>query len=214
MLNGTGRRLLAPAVLATGLSWLMAGCVVPYPKADARGSAGPRSRARVEPDLPVAGAPFDDLEAGWKQRIAQAYLYLEHRGSYTGTGALIPTLQAAMVREGVEPAGAPFALYYDDPGKVPVSKLRSRACIPVSGPPVAWDGVRQDVLPSTTVVYAFVGGPYPEVPRAYPRLYAYLERMNWVENGPVVERYLVAPGEVSSFAELVTEVQIPATQRP
>lgn len=210
MLDGTGRGMLAAALLAAGLS----SCVVPYRKTDTQASAGAASRARVEPDLPVGRAPFDELEVSWKQRIAQPYVYLEHRGSYTGTGALIPTLQEAMIREGVEPAGAPFALYYDDPGKVPVARLRSRACIPVAGPRVERAGFRRDVLPSTTVVYGFVGGPYPEVPRAYPRLYAYLERMNWVENGPVLERYLVAPGEVASFDELVTEVQIPATQRP
>jgi effector-binding domain-containing protein len=35
--------------------------------------------------------------------------------------------------------------------------------------------------------------------------------MDWVENGPIREIYLVNPGEVKDFSELVTEVQVPAT---
>ena len=68
-----------------------------------------------------------------------------------------------------------------------------------------------DVLPSTTVVYAFASGPYPEVPRAYPGLYRFMQTGGWVENGPIRETYLVSPAEVASFDELLTEIQIPVT---
>jgi effector-binding domain-containing protein len=60
------------------------------------------------------------------------------------------------------------------------------------------------------VVYAVIGGPYPDVPRAYPGLYAYLAKQGWVENGPVRETYLIPPTSVSRWDELMTEVQIPA----
>jgi effector-binding domain-containing protein len=69
-------------------------------------------------------------------------------------------------------------------------------------------------LPRAQVVYAVVGGPYPEVPRAYPGLSSYMRGMGWIEDGPVREIYLVAPGEVKSFDELLCEVQIPVTTAP
>jgi effector-binding domain-containing protein len=111
-------------------------------------------------------------------------------GSYTETGSLIPVLQREMIAQELEPTGPPFALYYDDPGTTPVERLRSRACIPIGGERSPRQPLQYEVLPSTTVVYALVAGPYPEVPRSYPGLYAFLERQGWIENGPIREIYL------------------------
>ena len=166
------------------------------------------------PDLPVALPPYDQVQASWKQRLDQPYVYLEHVGSYTETGSLIPLLQREMLAQELEPAGPPFALFFDDPGSTPVAALRSRTCIPVGGKRSPHVPLQYDVLPSTTVVYALVGGPYPDVPRAYPGLYAYLERQNWIENGPLREIYLIPPSSVQSLDDLLTEVQLPATARP
>jgi effector-binding domain-containing protein len=56
-------------------------------------------------------------------------------------------------------------------------------------------------------------GPYPDVPRAYPGIFEYMRTLSWTETGPIREVYLVNPGEVSDWSELVTEVQIPAASR-
>jgi effector-binding domain-containing protein len=165
----------------------------------------------VLPDLSVAHAPFHQVEVNWKQRLAQPYVYLEARGSYTNFGALLEELHGRLKGLALTPTGPPFALYYDDPGRVPVDQLRMRACFPVSGSARPAPPLARDLLESTTVVYAFVGGAYPEVPRAYPELYAFMSELGWVENGPVREVYLVNPATVDSYEALVTEIQIPAT---
>ena len=162
-------------------------------------------------DLPIARAPFRDVQVDWKQRLDQPYVFVEARGSYTNVGRSLERVFALAAAAGIEPTGAPFALYYDDPGKVAVDALRLRACLPVAGALETKGELGYGVLESTTVAYAFVAGPYPEVPRSYPALFAYLARMDWVENGPIREIYLVNPGEVKDFSELVTEVQVPAT---
>jgi hypothetical protein len=36
--------------------------------------------------------------------------------------------------------------------------------------------------------------------------------MGWVEDGPVREVWLVAPAEVASWDELLTEIQLPVAQ--
>ena len=172
---------------------------------------GPSGAPQVLPDLPVAHSPFLSVEVSWKQRIAQGYVFLEARGSYTKIGAMLEELHARMDELGLAASGPPFGLYYDDPGEVPIDQLRMRACFPVDDaesppPPLAYD-----VLSSTTCVYAFIGGAYPEVPRAYPALYAFMDELGWVENGPIREVYLVNPAEVQGYDELVAEVQIPAT---
>jgi effector-binding domain-containing protein len=165
------------------------------------------------PDLPVTTAPHEQVHANYKERLEQPYVYVDVRGSYAQTGRALPGLHERMRAAGVVASGPPFGLYFDDPGRVAVGELRSRACFPIDQLPQSSNEFASDVLPRAHVVYAVVGGAYPEVPRAYPGLYAYMQRMGWVENGPIREIYLVAPGSVQSFGELLCEVQIPAAPR-
>lgn len=189
------------------------GCGCRGPSSSAS-SQTPRAHWSYEPDLPVSRAPFDAVHANFKERLEQPYVFIDVRGSYTATGRRLADLVSHMRTAGIEASGPPFGLYFDDPGRTPAEELRSRACIPVDRPPAKSALLEYDVLPRANVVYAVVGGAYPEVPRAYPGLYAYMQRMGWVENGPVREIYLVPPTSVRDFAELLCEVQIPAAPRP
>lgn len=206
---------LASVVLFTAVCLGPVACHAPS-RSDVRSSDGKNAPAHwaYSPDLPVSRAPFSEVHANFKERLEQPYVFVEVRGSYTMTGRQLVTLASSMRAAGVEASGPPFALYFDDPGRVSVDALRSRACIPVERAPEASSKLAYDVLPRDNVVYAVVGGPYPEVPRAYPGLYRYMERMGWVEHGPVREIYLVPPASVKSFDDLLCEVQIPAAPRP
>jgi len=213
------------SILASSLVLLVAGCGTLPSSSNSKGSrpvSGPMpyefraADARPDiptyvPGLPVSNPPFDTVHASWKQRLDEPYVYLDHVGSYTITGSLIPLLHKELTDQGLKATGPPFALYFDDPGSVATPTLRSRACVPVAGPRSPRAPLMYGVLPSTTVVYAVVSGPYPEVPRAYPGLYAYMKKMNWVEDGPIREIYLISPSAVESWDELMTEVQLPAT---
>lgn len=171
------------------------------------------SPASITPDLPISRPPFARVEASWKDRMEVPYAYLEHRGTYAETGALIPALLRELAAQGLEPDGAPFALFYDDPGQTPVTQLRSRACVPLRGRPRVVAPLRFELLPSRTVAYAFAAGPYPEVPRAYPGLLQYAAGMNWEPAGPIRETYLVAPGPGVRMDALLTEIQVPVRGR-
>lgn len=215
MMIPTLRTPRSRVAVALAFALLAAGCTL----APASGVAppGPSSAAAAlgfVPDLPVSSPPFREVHTSWKQRLDQPYVFLEHHGSYTGTGALLATVHREMVAQGLEPSGPPFALFYGDPAKVPVLELRSRACMPVGGVRAPQAPLRFDVLPSQTVVYAYVSGPYPEAPRAYPGLFAYLARMGWIQRGPVRETYLVPPSAALSFEDLIAEIQVPATSGP
>ncbi len=164
----------------------------------------------VHPDLSISHPPYDRVQVGWKERLGEPYAFLEARGSYTGIGRLLEQLAGLAHEHGLAVGGPPFALYYDDPGQVPPAELRMRACLPLDGLQSLPAPLQGDVLESTTVVYAFVAGAYPDVPRSYPALFAYLSELGWRENGPIRESYLVNPATVSDFSELLTEVQIPA----
>jgi effector-binding domain-containing protein len=57
---------------------------------------------------------------------------LELRGPYTGVGMGLVELKGLMDAGGIEQAGKPFALFYDNPTAKPASELVSEVCIPVS----------------------------------------------------------------------------------
>ena len=191
----------------------LGGCETTLRSTGVRSATGYRSLIYV-PDLPVSEPPFDEVDASWKQRLDVPYVYLEHYGSYRDTGALIPSLFRELRTQGLEPDGPPFALFYDDPATVVVDELRSRACIPIRGARAVLAPLGYEVLRSTTVVYAFASGPYPDAPRAYPGVLAFLERMSWERTGPVREIYLVPPGRDPEAGALLCEIQMPAGPPP
>jgi effector-binding domain-containing protein len=149
------------------------------------------------------------LEVNWKERLAQPYVFLEKRGDYRELGETMRTLLTAAEKLGLETKGAPFALFFDDPGRVQREELRARVCLPVAQRPLGAGALRYDVLPRAMVVYAEVRGPYPELARSYPALFAYLQELGWQAGAPIRETYLMNPAEVRDHAELVAEVQIP-----
>jgi effector-binding domain-containing protein len=197
------------ATLFSGLLALACHASSPAGPHSASGGHAP-SAAALAPDLAVARAPYDSVQVDWKQRLDQPYVYVEARGSYTRVGQALQQAFEALRDQSLEASGPPFALYYDDPGRVSADELRLRACFPVATPLQPRPPLAFDLLPSTTVVYAYVSGPYPDVPRAYPSLYAFLGKLEWLEDGPVREIYLVDPATAASWDELVTEIQIPA----
>jgi effector-binding domain-containing protein len=169
---------------------------------------------RYVPDLEVSRPPFTRMHVNYKERLDEAYVFVDVLGSYTETGRELGPLHDRMRSAGVRAAGPPFGLFYDDPGETPVNELRSRACFPVEPEASLPAEFERDVLPPTTVVYAVVSGPYPDAPRAYRGLFEYANRLGWTESGPLREIYLVAPASVASFDELLCEIQLPVTSAP
>lgn len=195
------------------LPWILAACAVgDGPGSPASGSAGEPLQIET-PDLALTLPPYSDVHANWKQRLDQPYVFVDWVGSYTRIGEALAQADKLVREQGFEPSGPPFALYYDDPGHVDMAALRARACFPIDRVVTPRAPLKFDQLESTTVVYAFVAGPYPEVPRSYPGLFEYMRSLAWSENGPIRETYLVDPGKVSDWNQLVTEVQIPAAMR-
>jgi effector-binding domain-containing protein len=149
------------------------------------------------------------VDANWKERLAQPYVFLELRGDYRRLGDGMRRLLAEAQELELELDGTPFALFYDDPGRVALDELRARVCLPVGARPGRLGALQYDVLPRAMVVYARVPGAYPEVARSYPALFAYLGELGWSQGGPVREQYLVNPLDAAQHSELLTEVQIP-----
>ncbi|MEZ6017488.1 MAG: GyrI-like domain-containing protein [Planctomycetota bacterium] len=179
-------------------------------------TVGPEAPPRVNvyaPGIPVSHPPFTVFHASWKTRADAHYVYFEHYGSYAETGSLIPSLLRELAAQGLEDDGPPFALFYDDPAVTPVDQLRSRVCVPISGARSPRSPLRYEVLPQCNVAYAVVSGAYSEAPRAYPKLFEYMETYNWEVDGPIRETYVVPPTGDRKLQDLMCEIQVPVATR-
>ncbi len=104
------------------------------------------------------------------------------------------------------PAGASLAIFYDDPIKVPVEKLRSELCVPIDAKLKGSNGVEvKDIkkFKAATIVYQGEASITP----AYNEVYEWLRAQGYTDNGAPLEVYLSMPGE-----ELRAEVFVPITK--
>lgn len=163
---------------------------------------------RVRADVATTVPPYASVHATYKERLESPYAFVELTGNYALVGRHLQELASALEQQGLRADGPPFALFYDDPATTPIAELKSRLCLPIEAGASVRAPLLQDMLPAATVAYARVSGPYPEVPRAYPGLLEYVSRMGWKANGPVREIYLVPPGSVRDWSQLLTEVQV------
>lgn len=199
------------ALLGAGL---VSGCQFPSTQGAAPASpgAGQAPEAVYAPGVPVSHPPFTTFHASWKTRADAHYVYLEHYGSYADTGALVPSLLREVSAQGLAADGPPFALFYDDPAVTAVDELRSRVCVPIAGARSPRAPLRYEILPQCNVAYAVISGRYPDAPRAYPKLFEYMDRFNWTVDGPIREVYVVPPAGRSE-RDLVCEIQVPVATR-
>lgn len=160
------------------------------------------------PDVAISHAPFENTEVNWKQRLAEPYIYLDHTGDYRLAGARIAELMGLAADQKAPVHGAPFILFYDDPGKLALDELQARICIAIDADFSSIQPLLLDNLPAQTVVYAAIGGPYDEVARGYGGIFKYMAGRGWKPGVPIRESYLVSPVGTPP-ADLVTEVQIP-----
>ena len=147
----------------------------------------------------------------WKECLPDSYVFIEHVGDPRELGSAMRILFDTARSSELAVSGAPFALFYDDPGKVPLAEQRSRACLPIQPGTQTPSGLSLDHLPSRMVVFQRQAGPYTDAPLVVPSLMGYLNKRGWRPAGPVREVYLVNPGDVAAANELVCEVQVPWT---
>jgi hypothetical protein len=166
---------------------------------------------RRGPEVEFGYAPEVTATPTWKQRLDQPYVYVEVRGDYANVPTAVDSALQLAASQGIAVSGPGFALYYDDPKRVPAESLRARACVPVSKVVTPRAPLGFDVLESTIVVYAYLEGPYGNPTRARNALQPALREMSWTESGPLREIQLVDETRRNERAPLA-EVQIPASR--
>lgn len=92
---------------------------------------------------------------------------IERKGPYFETGVTMQRLKSWIDSKGIEQAGYPFCLFYDNPTETPERELRSEACIPVAAPFQSEGEVNFKELSEVQVAETRHGGPPEEFAKTY-----------------------------------------------
>ena len=119
---------------------------------------------------------------------------IERKGSYSTVGDTMQRLKGWIDSKGIEQAGYPFCLFYDNPSETPEAELRSEACIPVGS---LFDGegdVSQKELAATQVAETRHNGPPEDFPKTYGPFLEGLLNAGYTLAGPAREFFMTVSG--------------------
>ena len=141
------------------------------------------------------------------QRVAA----IQHTGAHAEIGSVYHDLYEWLGGRNVQPAGQPFTTFLSPPTEFDPASGIFEVCMPV-GPDVEGEGrVKVKTVPSCTVAFGVVKGPYDQIPAHYTEMLAWLSAEGMEVSGPPREVYIKRPGPDGSGDpnEFVTEIQFP-----
>lgn len=105
------------------------------------------------------------------------------------------------------PAGAPFAIYYNQPFKP--DDIDVEIGVPVMNAVAVGGGLNASDLPGERVASTTHIGSYGAIGGAYEELFNWIHEHGLETAGPPREIYIVGPAQTDRPAEYVTEIDVP-----
>ncbi len=142
------------------------------------------------------------------------YCALEMTGSYDQHATAFQTLYAAAGKQGLDMSAVPFGIYFNDPEHTPVEDLRWEIGLPVSGEKEVAEPLKTKKWQYGLVVSIPYEGPFSveKMGPVYHEIYGWIERNNFKQAGPIMEKYMSMPvsdesGGLSGKVEILVPVQ-------
>jgi len=137
------------------------------------------------------------------------YCCLSHKGPFTDIENVVGKLMQFSRGQNIFLSGPLFGIYYNSPEKVKPEELEWEMGfaitpqIPVQAP------LEKKQWSFTTVVTALHTGLYEETGQTISKISKWMEANNYIQSGPVMERYLDANLSQVDPKKLRTEIWIP-----
>jgi effector-binding domain-containing protein len=150
-----------------------------------------------------------DYDITTRELPAQPIVSIRERRPTEEIGALLGRSFGDLFRRlallGAAPMGPPFVIYHE----FAADGIDAEVCVPVGSLVAASGHIQARTLPEMTVASTLHVGPYEECDAAYAALNEWISRTGHEAAGPLLERYLNGPGDVTSPAEYRTQVEVP-----
>ncbi|MGB9893110.1 MAG: GyrI-like domain-containing protein [Candidatus Saccharicenans sp.] len=144
-------------------------------------------------------------------REVQPFVYcsLSKKGSFEEIEAAVGELMQHMQNQNVFPTGAMIGIYHGDPTLSEASSIQWEVGFPINEQAQVLAPLEKKQWTFTTVAVSVHEGPYEKTGETILKMREWLEDNGYVQNGPVLERYLDPELGRTSPERLRTEIWLP-----
>jgi len=137
------------------------------------------------------------------------YCSMTRKGSFSEIEAAIGELMQNMQNQNIFPAGAMIGIYHGDPSLSDPESIMWEVGFPVGEQAFIQAPLEKKQWTFTTVAVGIHEGPYEKTGETILKMREWLEGNGYVQNGPVLERYLDPDPSRTSPERLRTEIWLP-----
>jgi effector-binding domain-containing protein len=140
-----------------------------------------------------------------------SYCFVSHTGAFGDLSSVLNDLLALMQSQNLAPAGDLIAVYHISPTQGIPEVIDYEVGFPIS--PQFFlrpdSGLQKKVWDYTNVAAAEHKGPYAGTEDTIDQMLEWIETNNYIQDGPILGRFLVIPTDTVRPSELRTEIWIP-----
>jgi len=157
----------------------------------------------------VARGQVTDIKVEIKQVEPFVYCSLSRTGSFSDIEAAVGELLQQMQIQNVFPMGSMIGIYHGDPTLSDPEKIQWEVGFPINEQALVQAPLQKKQWTFTTVAVGLHEGPYEKTGETILQMRQWLEDNGYVQNGPILERYLDADPASTSPDRLKTEIWLP-----
>jgi effector-binding domain-containing protein len=158
--------------------------------------------------LSVQEAPGEE-EITIKEVTSFTYVCLPHKGSFADMPEVIGRMWQHTRQQNIFPTmGAMIGVYYSTPDLVAAEELEWEIGFPITPQTLVQAPLEKKQWIFTSVISIIHTGPYDTIGETYTKIKEWMENNNYLHTGPILERYLSNPSQVSLGAQQ-TEIWVP-----
>jgi effector-binding domain-containing protein len=137
------------------------------------------------------------------------YCSLSREGSFSEIESAIAELMRYMQLQNVFPTGPMIGIFHGDPTLSDPNKIQWEIGFPVDQQAFVQAPLQKKQWTFTTVAVGVHEGPYEKTGETILKMREWLENNGYVQNGPVLERYLDSDPSKTTPDHLKTEIWLP-----
>jgi AraC family transcriptional regulator len=147
-------------------------------------------------------------EISVKEVTSFTYVCLPHKGSFADMPEVIGRMWQHTRQQNIFPSAAMIGVYYSTPDLVAPEELEWEIGFPITPQILVQAPLEKKLWNFTNVISTVHIGPYETIGDTYTKIKEWMETNNYLHAGPILERYLSDPSQVSPEAQR-TEIWVP-----
>lgn len=148
-----------------------------------------------------------------KQVTPFVYCCITHKGPFSQIQNVMGQLMMSSQAQNIFPAGPPFGVYYIDPDEVKPEELVWEVGFPIMAQSMPQPPLEKKQWTYTLVATAQHTGPYEKAGETIAKIFEWMTANDFVQAGPILERYLTMPTPTTKPEDLKSEIWIPCQQK-